>query len=97
MQIRKARGLNKKMVNPQPEQRKHLREFCHVLEAQGSVPIGEWLLEVRDGKFSYDEILAITEERLIAIREAFEKSALPEEPDREKICDLLREVQVGFA
>lgn len=229
MQIRKARGLNKKMVNPQPEQRKHLREFCHVLEAQGSVPLGEWLarmgmeekhcglvavnhapstyalfhdagqnyrgifspkddaavvcssvpiearpvawlncnidafkahcrahreywqwveerneeryrtnkehgleydtknimhtfrlldmaleiavegvvrvrrpnaawlLEVRDGKFSYDEILAITEERLIAIREAFEKSALPEEPDREKISDLLREVQVGFA
>jgi predicted nucleotidyltransferase len=228
MQIRKARGLNKKMVNPQPEQRKHLREFCHVLEAQGSVPLGDWLalrgleekdcglvavnhapstyalfhdpalryrgifspkddaavvcssvpleakpiawlhgnmdafkahcrahreywqwveerneeryrtneahgleydtknimhtfrlldmaleiavegvvrvrrpnatwlLEVRDGKFSYDEILAITEERLLAIREAFEKSSLPEEPDRERITDLLREVQVAF-
>ncbi len=45
MQIKKARGLNKKMVNPQPEQRKHLREFCHVLEAQGSVPLGEWLAQ----------------------------------------------------
>lgn len=229
MQIKKARGLNKKMVNPQPEQRKHLREFCHVLEAQGSVPLGEWLgrmgmeerhcglvavnhapsayaifhdvkqtyrgifspkddaavmcssvpmeampvawlncnidafkahcrahreywqwveerneeryrtnkehgleydtknimhtfrlldmaleiaeegvvrvrrpnaawlLEVRDGKFSYEEILKLTEERLLVIREAFEKSKLPEEPDREKISGLLREVQVGFA
>ena len=228
MQIKKARGLNKKMVNPQPEQRKHLREFCHVLEAQGSVrleewlekmdfkeadcglvavnhapstyalfhdaqqkyrgifsqkddaavvcssvpieasPVGwvncnvdafkahcrahreywkwveerneerfrtnkahgmdydtknimhtfrlldmaleiaregvvrvrrpnaAWLLEVREGKFSYDEILLLTEERLVEIREAFEKCQLPEEPDRERISGLLREVQVAF-
>jgi hypothetical protein len=60
-------------------------------------PNAAWLLEVRNGKFSYDEILAITEERLLGIREAFEKSALPDEPDRENITDLLREVQVGFA
>jgi predicted nucleotidyltransferase len=42
-QIRKARGLNKKIVNPQPEQRHHLRHFCHVLEGQGSVPLEDWL------------------------------------------------------
>ena len=49
MQIKKARGLNKKMVNPQPEKRKHLREFCHVLEAQGSVPLADWLERMGDG------------------------------------------------
>jgi predicted nucleotidyltransferase len=229
MQIRKARGLNKKMVNPQPEQRKHLREFCHVLEAQGSVPLDEWLaemgmdekncglvavnhapstyalfhdarqnyrgifspkddaavvcssvpiearpvawlncnidafkahcrahreywqwveerneqryrtnqkhglefdtknimhtfrlldmaleiaregvirvrrpnarrlLEVRNGKFAYGEILTLAEERLHEIRVAFKNSTLPEEPDREKISGLLREVQIEFA
>lgn len=42
-QIRKARGLNKKIVNPQPETRKGLLDFCHVPEGQGSVPILEWL------------------------------------------------------
>jgi predicted nucleotidyltransferase len=228
-QIRKARGLNKKMVNPQPEQRKHLREFCHVLEAQGSVPLAEWLaqrgldekhcglvavnhapstyalfhdpqpcyrgifspkddaavvcssvaveaspiawlhcntdafkahcrahreywqwvaerneeryrtnkahgleydtknimhtfrlldmaleiareglvrvrrpnaawlLEVREGKLSYGEIIDLTEARLEEIREAFAQSSLPDEPDRDKISDLLREVQVEFS
>lgn len=42
-QIRKARGLNKKIVNPQPERRKQLLEFCHVPEGQGSVPVLDWL------------------------------------------------------
>lgn len=42
-QIRKARGLNKKIVNPQPEQRKALLEFCHVPEGQGSTPVLDWL------------------------------------------------------
>ncbi|MBK1831681.1 nucleotidyltransferase domain-containing protein [Verrucomicrobiaceae bacterium R5-34] len=42
-QIRKARGLNKKIVNPEPEQRRHLREFCYVLEGQGSVALVDWL------------------------------------------------------
>jgi predicted nucleotidyltransferase len=43
-QIRKARGLNKKIVNPQPEQRHPLLSFCHVPVGQGSVPVLEWLV-----------------------------------------------------
>lgn len=42
-QIRKARGLNKKIVNPQPEKRMELLDFCHVPLGQGSVPVVEWL------------------------------------------------------
>ena len=44
-QIRKARGLNKKIVNPQPEKRKHLKSFCYILEGQGSVDLNKWLLK----------------------------------------------------
>ncbi|RYD36923.1 MAG: nucleotidyltransferase [Verrucomicrobiaceae bacterium] len=44
-QIRKARGLNKKIVNPQPEQRLALLDFCHVPQGQGSVPVPSWLAE----------------------------------------------------
>ena len=42
-QIRKARGLNKKIVNPQPPQRRPITDFCHVLENAGSVPLLPWL------------------------------------------------------
>jgi uncharacterized protein len=42
-QIRKARGLNKKIVNPQPPERKDILDFCYVLEGQGSVPLMAWL------------------------------------------------------
>jgi predicted nucleotidyltransferase len=42
-QIRKARGLNKKIVNPEPEQRRAMLEFCHVPEGQGSTPVVDWL------------------------------------------------------
>jgi len=42
-QIRKARGLNKKIVNPQPEARRPLLDFCRVPEGQGSMPVLDWL------------------------------------------------------
>ncbi|MCW1924928.1 nucleotidyltransferase domain-containing protein [Luteolibacter arcticus] len=42
-QIRKARGLNKKIVNPEPEQRRAMLDFCHVPEGQGSTQVIEWL------------------------------------------------------
>lgn len=42
-QVRKARGLNKKIVNPEPEKRKALLDYCFVLEQQGSVPVADWI------------------------------------------------------
>jgi predicted nucleotidyltransferase len=42
-QIRKARGLNKKIVNPQAEHRAPLLNFCYVPQAQGSLRVLDWL------------------------------------------------------
>jgi predicted nucleotidyltransferase len=42
-QIRKARGLNKKIVNSQPEKRMALLDFCHVPQGQGSMTVLDWL------------------------------------------------------
>lgn len=42
-QIKKARGLNKKIVNPMDKERKGLLDFCYVLEGQGSVNVQPWL------------------------------------------------------
>lgn len=45
-QVRKARGLNKKIVNPMDGPRKSVLEFCHVPVGQGSAPLLRWLEEL---------------------------------------------------
>lgn len=44
-QVKKARGLNKKIVNPMEKERKTILEFCYILHHQGSVPVREWLAD----------------------------------------------------
>lgn len=44
-QIKKARGLNKKIVNPEPEKRRPAIDFCYVLHGQGSIPLESYLVE----------------------------------------------------
>ena len=42
-QIKKARGLNKKIVNPVDEKRKTILEFCHVISDQKITPLVTFL------------------------------------------------------
>ncbi|MGN7865941.1 nucleotidyltransferase domain-containing protein [Chryseobacterium sp. 22458] len=42
-QIKKAKGLNKKILNPVEKERKSITDFCFILEGQGSVPLKKWL------------------------------------------------------
>ncbi|MBL7816234.1 MAG: nucleotidyltransferase domain-containing protein [Saprospiraceae bacterium] len=42
-QIKKAQGLNKKIVNPMSKERKTILEFCYVAHEQGSIPLSNWL------------------------------------------------------
>ena len=43
-QVKKARGLNKKIVNPMSKERKTILDFCYVLNIDGgSIPFTEWL------------------------------------------------------
>jgi len=42
-QIKKARGLNKKILNPLDKKRKTILDFCYVVKGQGSVPLQDWL------------------------------------------------------
>ncbi len=44
-QIKKARGLNKKILNPMEEQRKSILDFCYVVFGQGSMPVKDFLLK----------------------------------------------------
>jgi len=54
-QIKRARGLNKKIVNPVEKKRKEVLDFCHVTgpaEGAGSVPVRDWL--AREGVAAAD-------------------------------------------
>ncbi|MGV3588782.1 MAG: DNA polymerase beta superfamily protein [Adhaeribacter sp.] len=42
-QVKKAKGLNKKIVNPIEPQRKSVLDFCYVVQGQGSVPLLQFL------------------------------------------------------
>ncbi|MEO1654444.1 MAG: nucleotidyltransferase domain-containing protein [Bacteroidota bacterium] len=42
-QIKKARGLNKKILNPMDKKRKSILDFCYVSQDQGSLPLLQWL------------------------------------------------------
>ncbi|PZU90527.1 MAG: nucleotidyltransferase [Chryseobacterium sp.] len=44
-QIQKARGLNKKIVNPVEKERKGILDFCVILEGSNSIPTKDWLKE----------------------------------------------------
>ncbi|UMQ41838.1 nucleotidyltransferase domain-containing protein [Chryseobacterium sp. Y16C] len=44
-QIKKAKGLNKKILNPIAQERKSILDFCYVLQNQGSIPLKKWLRE----------------------------------------------------
>lgn len=44
-QIRKARGLNKKVHNPMPKERKMVEDFCYVVTEGKSLPLSAWLLQ----------------------------------------------------
>ena len=44
-QIRKARGLNKKINKPLDAERKSVLDFCFVIHNNGSIPLKEWLKE----------------------------------------------------
>ncbi len=42
-QIKKAKGLNKKIVNPVDKERKSIVDFCYVIQQQGSIALPAWL------------------------------------------------------
>jgi len=46
-QVKKSKGLNKKINNAFDAERRNVLDFCHVVYGNGSVPLKEWLKEHR--------------------------------------------------
>ncbi len=52
------------------------------------------LLEIRNGKWEYDELVDMAYRKMKRVESAYETSKLPEEPDQEKIENLLIEIRI---
>lgn len=59
-------------------------------------PNRDWLMRVRAGEFSYEEIVARAEEQLERVEAAYETAALPEYPDQKKVEEVLLEIREAF-
>jgi|TARA_B100001093_G_C26065251_1_gene692170 hypothetical protein len=44
-QVRKVRGLKKKIVNAMPKEGQTPQDFCYILRDQGSMPLRDFLAE----------------------------------------------------
>lgn len=100
-QIKKARGCNKR-VEKRAKNMMHLVRL--LLSGRNIVRNGEpivrfegaerdRLLSIRDGAWSFDEIMALAESLQADIRSAIDACPLPAEPDLAAIGNLLRELQ----
>ena len=56
-------------------------------------PDREWLLSVRKGLVSYDEIMELIEDKRAKMDEAFDKSQLPNEVDQDLVHKILLEIR----
>ena len=59
-------------------------------------PNREFLLEIKSGKYEYEELLQMAEQKQLEMEEAFDQSALPEAPDMEQISRLTAEMREAF-
>lgn len=56
----------------------------------------DFLLDIKAGKYEYEELLSMADERQKAMEQAFDQSDLQEQPDREQINALCYELRARF-
>jgi uncharacterized protein len=56
----------------------------------------EYLLSIKKGEFQYEELVAISETKIAAINDGFEKSDLPDQPDINELNKVLVEMRREF-
>ncbi len=59
-------------------------------------PDAEWLLGVRDGSLSYEQVIRLASEHEARLASLIEHSPLPVEPDMQAADTLLIELHEGF-
>jgi tRNA U34 5-carboxymethylaminomethyl modifying enzyme MnmG/GidA len=56
-------------------------------------PNREYLLQIRRGEFSYEELVSMAEEKTLKLEEMYKQSLLPNQPDYDAVNALLVEIR----
>ncbi|NJO01874.1 MAG: nucleotidyltransferase, partial [Bacteroidia bacterium] len=72
------------------------REIAERGEIRVRRPNRTFLLDIRQGKYSYEELLDMAQEKIEHLDEVYRKSILPDEPDETAISQLLFEIRDDF-
>ena len=59
-------------------------------------PNADWLKTVKEGAYSYEDLLKIAEEKHLEMNAAFHTSSLPGSPSREEANNILLEIREAF-
>lgn len=59
-------------------------------------PERDFLLDIKQGSFVYEDLLVRANEKIILVNELFDKCSLPDEPDKNVINNLLIEIREEF-
>ena len=54
------------------------------------------LLQIRNGEFDYEELVASAKEKILEIETLFENSSLPDQPDEDRLVEMLVEIRTNF-
>jgi uncharacterized protein len=77
-----------------------LLDMCEEIGRSGKIEVRrnnrDYLLQIRGGDFSYDELLIIAENRLKVINEVYAQSKLPDVPNLEVVNELLVKIRCEF-
>jgi hypothetical protein len=56
----------------------------------------DFLLKIRSGTFEFDELMKMVEDKMECVRETYEESALPDQPERNKAESILIEIRAKY-
>lgn len=77
-----------------------LLQMAEEILAQGKVIVKrtnrEELLAIRRGEYEYDELIAMAEEQLAKVNQAYQSSALPEQPNKATLENILIEIRQAW-
>jgi predicted nucleotidyltransferase len=77
-----------------------LLSMCEEIGKDGKLNVKrkdrDYLLNIKQGAYPYDELVEIAEAKIVAINEAYDKSILPDQPDVQELNKILIEIRRAF-
>ncbi|MEB2774151.1 nucleotidyltransferase domain-containing protein [Algoriphagus sp. D3-2-R+10] len=77
-----------------------LLTMCEEIGLEGKLSVKredrDFLIRIKKGEFQYDELVEITEAKIASINAVYEKSDLPDQPDKKELNNMLVKIRKEF-